>query len=355
MEVNTHFIPQNVAPQNAYQIGVYNKRGKKIGYIPLGNLALPNVGRKLYSFGALSDIHLGSTDSDTDFERALTYYNEVEKVDLICVCGDLTNFGRVDEYQHYKDMVDAYSPNTPVRAITGNHDCSERVDPNMTWCPETAITLDNNAIVPYTGNPLFYSFEQGNDVFVMVGNRRWEYGYANDDPFSVEELQWLYDTLESNRNKREFLIEHVLAYESSGDALGLYPHTKLANKTESKAFKSLLQHYHNVIWMHGHSHMRFNLQKYSFMANYDNVFGCHSVHIPSITIPRQVNQNWSEMETYTEGSEGYVVDVYENGIHLRGRDFVKEEFLPIASYWLDTTLQTIPANTYTDSTGTIKT
>jgi hypothetical protein len=29
------------------------------------------------------------------------------------------------------------------------------------------------------------------------------------------------------------------------------------------------------------------------------------------------------------------------------------KYLPIASYWIDTTLQTIAANTFTDSTGTI--
>ena len=38
-----------------------------------------------------------------------------------------------------------------------------------------------------------------------------------------------------------------------------------------------------------------------------------------------------------------------------GMDFVKGEFLSIASYWLDTTLRTVAAGTYTDSTGTIKT
>ena len=62
----------------------------------------------------------------------------------------------------------------------------------------------------------------------------------------------------------------------------------------------------------------------------------------------------TRVELYAE-SEGYVVDVYKTGIHLRGRDFVKGEFLPIASYWLDTTLQNVAAGTYTDSTGTIVT
>ena len=89
------------------------------------------------------------------------------------------------------------------------------------------------------------------------------------------------------------------------------------------------------------------------MANYDRYYGIHSVHIPSLAVPREF-ENAAYVQKFSE-SEGYVVDVYENGIHLRGRDFVKEEFLPIASYWLDTTLQTIPESTYRDSTGTIKT
>ena len=54
------------------------------------------------------------------------------------------------------------------------------------------------------------------------------------------------------------------------------------------------------------------------------------------------------------GLEGYLIDVYATGIHLKGRDFIKNEYMPIASYWLDTTLKEIPAKTCIDSTGTIK-
>ena len=57
----------------------------------------------------------------------------------------------------------------------------------------------------------------------------------------------------------------------------------------------------------------------------------------------------------SSGSEGYLVDVYENGILLRGRDFAKGEWMPIATYWIDTTLQTVEAGTYKDPMGTITT
>ena len=135
--------------------------------------------------------------------------------------------------------------------------------------------------------------------------------------------------------------------------MGIYAYD-IWGGTEATVFESLMMHYPNVVLFHGHSHLKFYLQYGSDKANYDNSWGCHSVHVPSLAVPRDGDASGasSRTEVYAD-SEGYVVDVYANGIHLRGRDFVRGEFLPIASYWLDTTLQEVPAGTYTDATGTI--
>ena len=212
---------------------------------------------------------------------------------------------------------------------------------------------------PYTGQGLWYSFEHNGDVFIMVGEKAWDYTL----PFSVEEMQWLYNTLETNRNKRCFVFQHLLSFDGCGnpypslespttDILGCENTSRFSN-VPGRIFLSLMRHYKNCIWLHGHSHTAFECQEDNSMANYDQHYGIHSVHIPSLAVPREY-ENDKKVERYSE-SEGYVVDVYENGIHLRGRDFVNGEFLPIASYWLDTTLQTVAAGTYTDSTGTITT
>ena len=328
------FIPQNVAPKNARRIGVYNVQGNRVGQIPLDSLAFPDVGAKLYSFGALADVHVQYDTAQADFQRALEYLNNTEDVAFTCICGDLTVNGTDAELTTYKNYVDSYSPNTPVYAVFGNHD--------------TYQGLYNNT-EKYTGQPFNYTFTQGDDVFIMVGNIS---GYSGDvgTLFTKATLQWLYEQLEANRNKRCFLFQHILSAKGSGDALNVYPHTKLSG-AEATVFESLLMHYKNTIWFHGHSHMKFYLQYASDKANYDNVFGIHSVHIPSLSVPRDATS--SGYTTIYADSEGYVVDVYKNGIHLRGRDFVKGEFLPIASYWLDTTPQTVAAGTYTDPTGTI--
>jgi hypothetical protein len=331
------FIPENVALPGARRIGIYNSNGNRVGQIPLDTLTPPTVGQKLYSFGALADIHLQYDTAQADFQRALTYLNEAEDVEFTCIAGDLTANGTAPELEVYKTYVDTYSTDTPVYAIAGNH---EGYNSGILDILET-----------YTGHPLYYSFTHGNDVFIMCGIK----SSAEGSLFTTAELQWLYETLEVNRNKRCFVFHHVRPQDGCGNAFGIYNYD-IWGGTEATVFESLMRHYKNANQFHGHSHLKFYLQYGSDVANLDHLFGGWSIHIPSLAVPRDGDPSGasSKKEVYAD-SEGYVVDVYENGIHLRGRDFVKGEFLPIASYWLDTTLQTIPAGTYKDSTGTIVT
>jgi hypothetical protein len=296
------------------------------------------VGKKLYSFGALSDIHLQYSTAQSDFQKALTYLNNTEDVTFTCICGDLTDNGEITDFQTYADYVNTYSPDTPVYEATGNHDVQT-----------TRATFD--FLQSYTGHNLYYSFTQGNDVFIMFGMAGWS-AYTGEI-FSAESLQWLYETLEANREKRCIVFQHCLRFDGSGKPYPEAPTGDLLNSTKGSVFKSLMSHYPNVVWFHGHSHMKFDCQEDCSYANYDKMFGCHSIHIPSLAVPRDYANNAYEYK-YAE-SEGYVVDMYENHIVLRGRDFVKGKFLPIATYCIDTRFEPVAANTFTDSTGTIRT
>ena len=331
------FILENKAPQNDDLIYVYSN-GIKIGKIKVGNMKMPPIGEKLYSFGALSDIHLQYSTAQEDFQRALTYLNNTEDVEFTCICGDLTDNGEIADFQEYVEYVNTYSEDTPVYEVTGNHDVQT-----------TQASFD--FLKPYTGHNLYYSFTQGDDVFIMFGMTAWP--GVTGEIFSQESLQWLYETLEDNRNKRCIVFQHVLRFDGSGKPYSPAMTGDLLNCTSGKVFVSLMEHYKNVIWFHGHSHMKYDCQEDCSYANYDNFFGCKSIHIPSLAVPRDyINGEYAYM--YAK-SEGYVVDVYQNHIVLRGRDFVVEKFLPIATYCLDTTIIDIPANTFIDSTGTIMT
>lgn len=358
------FIKANIAPSGAERIGVYAPDGTEITNIPLGRLAPPKK-TKLYSFLALSDVHITYSTANADFQRALTYA-ETSDCKFTCICGDLTETGDADELEQFKSTVDSYAKTKPVYAIGGNHETLRE-----------AMTFDK--LTPYTGHPMYYSFgvdadgtltakdinstpiaygDNTKDVYVMVGfaGKDWSYPYF----VTVEELQWLYETLEANRNKRCFIFNHVYPYQDRvGDAGRLYNANYWSTKDNSigEAFINLLKHYKNTILFHGHSHLRYYLQEIEQMANFSEVVGYRSVHISSLAVPRDRLTDGSGYTNVYAESEGYIVDVYDDFIIINGRDFVDNDadghIIPIATYKIDTRLVHVPAGTFTDSTGTI--
>ena len=347
----SHLIKENIAPVGAKRIGIYDNNGKKILTIGLGKLTPPSE-NKLYNFCALADIHLTYETANEDFQRALTYANS--NCDFTCIAGDLTDTGANEsQLATYKNLVDTYSPNKPVYAITGNH--------------ENYNGYSDKYLENYTGKPLYYSFTKGNDVFIMVGH----YGSWHDtkwwsnETWSVEELKWLYQTLETNRNKRCFVFTHVLPYAHGvGNPKNLYEIRSSAAKLWEvndggigQAFINLLKHYKNIILFHGHSHTKFKLQEIDKKANYSSENGYRSVHIPSLSVPRDVSDDGTALTDVFADSEGYIVDVYDNYIILNGRDFIDNEsngnWLPIATYKIDTPIVEIAANSFSDNTGVL--
>jgi predicted phosphodiesterase len=326
-----NFIPQNTAPLGTSHIEVYKSSGKKVGKIPLGHLRLPDLGEKLYSFGAISDVHIPVDGAEADLTRALDFYKG-SGTDFVCICGDLTNNGTDAQFQTYASIVSNYSADMPVYAVTGNHETyTSRSPSNAEW-------LESN-IESITGKPLYYSFTQGDDVFIMLGIK------SEGALFTDEERTWFQQTLEANKNKRCFIFQHCLIGSGNiatcGNPYGMYNNQTWVNadgQAQMQEFEALLRQYPNTIWFHGHSHFKFRFQtadcKY---ANYDESRGYKNVHIPSVTKPRveDGDDDGTNPDYAVDDSEGYLVDVYESGILLRGRDFAKGEWLPIATYWIE--------------------
>lgn len=346
---NTTLIPQNVAPPNAKKVVICDEAGNVLLQCGLGHLAMPNVGTKKYSVGLLSDIHIMEgydeervADSQTDLTNALKYFSEEAKAEITCMCGDLGEYNQA--LYKYKKIVDANKGAMKVFAIAGNHE-------HYIYPEGVESILSSDEIKSYTGYPLYYTVSNqptdetkrnyycdivGNDVFIFVGNCKWS------SVFDATSIQWLEQRLEENKNKRCFLFIHgfLLGEQYCGDSTGI---VKTVNITASykSTFISLLSRYKNVIYFHGHSHTLLQTQEYTqnlenpLPANYDFACGVHSVHIPSLARPRDISSG-TRVDKVGE-SQGYLMDVYENHIILRGRDFVKGEFIPIATYCLNTT------------------
>ena len=360
---NTTLIPQNVAPTNAKKVAIFDSNGNIVCKIPLGHLEMLNLGAKKYSVGLLSDTHTNTyshaQDSYDDLERAIDWLSS--NAEMACISGDLANlrYNYDDGLQKHKEIVDTNKGDMQVYEIAGNH---EHWDSNA-----AVITMTDAEIKEYTGYPMYYTISNqptdetkrnyynsnvGEDIFIMCG-------YIGSQQFNNTTIQWLYEILEANRNKRCFLFVHAPIDDAQhcGDALNVITWDGIGGyKT---VFISLLKHYKNVTWFHGHTHAMLEMQNYlqslptPLPANYDFTDGVHSFHIPATSVSRDISSG--SREDKVETSQGYLMDVYENHIVLKGRDFVKGEYIPIAQYCVNTAIQQILPGTFNDPTGIITT
>lgn len=340
----THLIPQNIAPKGTKSIGVYNSKGKRVCTIPLGGLTPVNK-EKLYSFGLVADIHLFHLSADWSpnpkFDNALSYF-ESEGCAMCIVAGDLTQTGfylknnendateippiDLGQMGKYKEICDKHS--IPVYALSGNHECYYNQD----------LTNNLDLWEEYTGRrDLSYTISQGNDLFILLGQPSYN-KVMSDEDFSL-----LSGLLEANKSKRCFVFVHSYIEEDSGDAgdfreNSIFEMWGTANKQD---FIDLLKQYNNVILFHGHSHIKFEWQEIDKDATYTERNGFKSVHIPSLSKPRDIDAedenkdgNYTP-EQFSEG-QGYIVDVYDDCIVLNGMDLINNKPIPLGVYKINT-------------------
>lgn len=334
-------IKENIAPKGAIRIGVYDSKGNRVFKIPLGSLSPINK-QKLYSFGLVSDIHLFHLDAEWNpnpkFDNALTYFENNNCV-MCVIAGDLTQTGfylknnenddteiphiDLSQMEKYKEICDKHT--IPIYEISGNHECYYNQD----------ITNNLNYWNTYTGKDvLSYTFNYGNDLFIFLGQP------SHDEVMSDSDFVWFRETLESNKNKRCFVFVHSYLEEDSGDA-GDYRENSIFDmwgKTNKQSFMNLLTQYNNVILFHGHSHIKFECQEIDKDATYTEKNGFKSVHIPSLSRPRNININSSQTPYANSESQGYIVDVYDDCIVLNGMNFIDNKFIPLGVYKIDTIL-----------------
>lgn len=333
------FIPENIAQEKSTGIDVYDNKNRKVGNFALQNLALPKLGTLQYRVGILSDIHISYAGAADNFDRALHFFETEGNVDFVCICGDITVLSQDEEWEAYVEIVKKHK--LPIYPIGGNHDAS-------------SIGLTDAKFAKYTGFGTFYAFGVKNDVFVMMSQAAWADIGAGVEPFYQQSLQKIYETLEKNRNKRCFVFEHLFPWGGCGDPLKIYESNQLGGQ-QGQVIYSMMEHYKNALWFHGHSHQIFEMQSTHKKATYDHDRGCHSIHIPSLIATKSIVDGVAVTDWSNKHGQGYVMDVYPAHIVLRGRDFVTGRIIPLAQYCLSTKMQDIAAGTYTDSTDIIVT
>ena len=273
------------------------------GDIPLGN--------KLYTFGAISDIHLRPDNYGhgiDDFNRTIPLLQNLG-AEFVGITGDLGYYGNTNELELYKSALDTLAT-VPFHVVRGNHD---KPFSDADW-------------QTYTGFAPNHEFVYNGDVFLFVS-----LDYVNNTEGTVDVgyavgLEWLKGRLDRYKGARIFVFIHFPPTGYSGLADGQYYGWSSAS-TEDEAFVKAINQTKNVVVFTGHTHYRLNVQEtYDNMNIYRfNASNTALVHIPSNSRPRDASGT-----TVEQYSEGYIVEVYEQGLVIRGIDFVSGQ--PMLDY-----------------------
>ena len=369
------FIKNNIAPYSAHKIGVYDSTGNRVGSIPLGAFK-PNYGERLYRFGLISDVHnetSQATDNSEDLINALTWFNDNESIEFTVISGDLTQTSYssnnlATEMSIFQSNKNSVSPNTPVYPVTGNHDCPQSSDVNIsTFYSYT----DASGIAPSSGAN--FSYEKTfthttsggtvvTDHFLFLSMKRYEF---STNTYDSTDLTWLANKLEAYKNDRCFVITHMFFPSYAGNFKRIYPSGNWLSGTMLTQLKNLIDSYPRTIWFSGHSHWKWYLQQYEDKANVypisnNNRTTGWAVHVPSCASPID-SDGVSTRVSMSGQSEGAVVDVYQDYIDIRAVEFkgagdstYANRYLPIGQYRLYTQPESSNTGSTTGET-TIKT
>lgn len=226
------------------------------------------------------------------------------KFDALIGVGDIAENGLSVEYQLVYDGLAGLD--TRYIMATGNHDIRLRLY-------QQSVATFTNFANTLNGDDAMDSFHFSEVIngykIIVLGSDRTEFEEAY---LSDEQLEWLDDELEGENGKPTFVICHQplknthnveVAWNSPFEGGGTIG-------DQSIALKAILSKHENVILVSGHLHSGFGPD------SYNNVDGIHSVNLPSMTIDNKDG-------TYNNCGTGYIVEVYEDEIIFRARDYAQ--------------------------------
>ncbi len=336
-------MPDNMLlPSGATKLAVFFSTSETLSSTALANAeiySIPqlkqfNSGELEMSFASVSDVHVNYNGAPALWTSALNYFDEIG-LEMVVVSGDITNNGLQTEYETYTASVEASSyPADKIYVSRGNHDSQQNAN-------YIQYTSQSDMVRPTDDSPWFYVLKEGEEgqkdnLFIFLAQELSGTGSSHtQDNFSSTQLDWFEGVLQTyaGTNTNIFVVEHGYFHNwGPGDRYdGVYvqPMKIKDSYTGNLRFQRLLMEYKEIVSMSGHSHIA-----YSEMVNYSDEKGtaCRMLHNSSTSQPRVYNAEGTVLVYGNGGSEGYVVNVYENDIVYNGTNLLTKEKIPTACY-----------------------
>ncbi|CAN7534060.1 metallophosphoesterase [Paenibacillus sp. LjRoot153] len=283
----------------------------------------------LLRFSVVSDIHIQywDTQAQSKLGAALDDLNQlIPSLDALVINGDLGD-GRSNDYSMLTSILQKHPLPNQICFTIGNHDYYKAYyNASGDWSPSTFPNGESDS----ASMERFLSFTKMTSVyydrwiqgyhFIFLGSEQYRQSNPNNNEdawLSLAQLKWLQSQLQDNYIKHKplfvFLHQPLQGTVSGSLSRGIVQHNEL---------KQLLSQYPEVILFTGHTH--WELQLTSTLIR--DVFTM--VNSSSVSYPYDSNDQLIQGNR----SEGLVIVVYADRIHVRGRDFYNQAWIPEADY-----------------------
>ncbi|HMM06849.1 MAG TPA: metallophosphoesterase [Clostridiales bacterium] len=298
----------NVDPSLYAQAGSFTVKGfvPQTGVVPKASVTVLEGSGPLLRFEAISDTHIKTTDdSDIYTSHLKTALHDINQIapnsNALMVVGDITNAGTSAQYDAFNTILNSVPHTTPYFAL-GNHDTFGYV--SYQSMKDTFLTK--------TGMPgVHYDTWINGYHFIVLGTDSLS---LNKIDISATQQQWLKTKLAENSSpdKPIFLFMHQpLSNTVAGS-------DEMQDVKQDNQIKVILSQYPQTVVFSGHTHYiatspnQFYSQRYCYMAN--TASSAYLWYGPTYSQPGT-------------GSQGLYVDVYDDKVVVKGRDYTRQEWI----------------------------
>ncbi|MCR8645333.1 metallophosphoesterase [Paenibacillus sp. N1-5-1-14] len=285
-------------------------------------------GDPLLSFFILSDIHVsaGIPAYSNQLKKALDDIKSFkDPVEAIMLTGDVTDTGAPGDYKEYKKIMSQYKL-PPIYANMGNHDYyNVWLDKDGQWSQKTFPNGKTDAMAREAFMSLFNLEKPYHDAnlnglpFILLSQE----AYVQEKPevgegawYSDEQMNWFKSKIDASKGKPVFVMIHQ-ELPAKGQDGGTH------RLIRAKQFREIVKSNPNVFIFSGHTHQDLENDREHYIKETFHWFKNSSVS-------RVLNTKYEQARKTS--SQGLYVQVYEDKVVVRGREFSDRTWIDKANW-----------------------
>lgn len=273
--------------------------------------------KPLVSFEVITDMHVQTSKDhvhNKNLEDALKDMVALNPdSDGLMTIGDNTENGTEAQYLEMARIFNMYKDQLPeTYFVQGNHD--------VRWGDWTKFS---DLFHKYTNMDAKYYNEWINGYqFIFLGTEK---GLKDSSYLSETQLKWLDEKLAESGGKPTFIFHHQPLKNTVAGANDGYLKTNYwYGVRQDTELKTILAKHPGAFLFSGHTHWELGAKDTMYNAKYATMFNAGAT-----------SYLWTDANTGKDGSQGFFVEVYEDKVLVKGRDFKNDTWIANAQFEID--------------------